>query len=98
MGKKTDGDGQNVFAAEAVREDAGPAFCDSRVRVTEALKPGAWHTRNDLSAGEGRHIPSTRYVEAQLPAEATIGRVWPRPLTPPGVRSRLTSTIDVVVI
>jgi len=72
-GTETDGDGQNVFAAEAVREDTGPTFFDSQQRVTEALKRGAWHTRNDLSEGGLRHRSRTRYMVAQLPAEATIG-------------------------
>ena len=75
--QRDDGDGRNVFATGAGREDAGTAQRDSQPWVTEALTWGAWHTRNDLSAGEGRHIPSTRYVKAQMPAEPTIGACRP---------------------
>src|SRR3954467_8218305 len=81
--------------------------CDSQPRVTGALKQGAWHTRNDLSTrGRGHNRSPSASTGFGGTAGIIISRAFGRrldnwcaePLTRPGVRPRLTGTIDVVVI
>src|SRR5690349_7918215 len=70
--KTTAMDGMYSLLGPAART-RGTARRDSQPRVTEALKWGAWHTRNDLSDGGVRHRSAHHIRWRDCPPNGQLG-------------------------
>src|SRR6476619_2774398 len=91
---------RSVCVAKAGREDAGPAAGVPRNQGHRSAETDASHTRNDLQKGDLRHTQKEGDAHDTRWRNCVQNGRYSRPLalTPEGDRSRLTGTIDVVVI